>query len=464
MNPGLVMTPILITLMLRYLLFSSAFCSLSTSSRLLLLPLHCIHRSGGGYRYRYNKRNNRDVWSVGGNQEGQSVLVTTEYRPTTTTRGRIISSSSIRRSSKQTALFSSMSSSSSSAASALEEKKLKIYDTGNKHTIDHDDNDDDSVDGGEDIDIDNESPQEEDTTAAGENNIANSLSTYQNEYQDIYSKFTALGQNLTSIDDLPSSIPTGFYIIQSSTIPINGFTQSQLEAVFSQKDINRLKLQPNDVTIPVALLLLFPNQFATRTRATKEVRKRKILVHRGPLLICNDDSDKDDGNTNEGIEKQKKTGRLVFDNDNLEIAKADHRIGPGDTIAIQTRMTHNYTECQVHDKTAPFNLPVIYEDDHFAIVNKPEGIVVFSHKGGGFGRESVKACLPWALTPPTAGVMSVMRRPCPVHRIDRGTSGLLVCAKTKPAMVELARMFKERKVKKTCEFLLLLLCAFWVMQ
>ena len=55
------------------------------------------------------------------------------------------------------------------------------------------------------------------------------------------------------------------------------------------------------------------------------------------------------------------------------------------------------------------------------------------------------------LTPPTAGVVSVMRRPSPVHRIDRGTSGLLICAKTKPAMAELCKMFKERRVKKTCE-------------
>ena len=124
---------------------------------------------------------------------------------------------------------------------------------------------------------------------------------------------------------------------------------------------------------------------------------------------------------------------------------------PGDTIAIQTRMSPNYSECRNHDSAPPFELPVVYEDDHFAIVNKPEGIVVFSHKNGGYGRNSVKACLPWVLTPPKAGLVNVMRSPCPVHRIDRGTSGLLVCAKTKPAMVELSRMFRERKVKKTCE-------------
>lgn len=114
-------------------------------------------------------------------------------------------------------------------------------------------------------------------------------------------------------------------------------------------------------------------------------------------------------------------------------------------------MTHNYSECKNHHDTPPFTLPVIYEDDHCAIVNKPEGVVVFSTKGSGYGRQCVKSCLPWVLTPPTPGVMSVLRRPNPVHRIDRGTSGLLVCAKTKPAMVEMSRLFKERKVKKTCK-------------
>ncbi len=124
---------------------------------------------------------------------------------------------------------------------------------------------------------------------------------------------------------------------------------------------------------------------------------------------------------------------------------------PGDTIAIQTLMSPNYSECKKHESEPPFHLPVIYEDDYLAVVNKPESIVVFSHKNGGYGRNNVRSCLPWVLKPPRPGVVSVLRRPCPVHRIDRGTSGLLVCAKTKPAMVELGRMFRERKIKKTCE-------------
>ena len=114
-------------------------------------------------------------------------------------------------------------------------------------------------------------------------------------------------------------------------------------------------------------------------------------------------------------------------------------------------MEHNYSECKNHNSEPPFHLPIVFQDDHMAIVNKPEGIIVFSHKNSGYGRHNVKSCLPWVLDPPVPGTLSVMRRPNPVHRIDRGTSGLLVCAKTKPAMTELSRMFRERTVQKTCE-------------
>jgi len=236
----------------------------------------------------------------------------------------------------------------------------------------------------------------------------------------------------TTNDRFPIGIPETNSIIHHATIPTpNGFTQTQLEeSLVSKQDLERLKIKTDDVTVPVAVLLLFPDQIPSFTRARKDTRRRKILVHRGPLLV-----------DEEGKEK--------FDPERLAIAKVGDRVKPGDTIAIQTRMLHNYSECKNHHSTPPFHLPVIYQDDYFAIVNKPESIVVFSHKNSGYGRHNVKSCLPWVLDPPVDGTISVMRRPNPVHRIDRGTSGLLVCAKTKPAMVELARMFKERKVKKT---------------
>lgn len=62
---------------------------------------------------------------------------------------------------------------------------------------------------------------------------------------------------------------------------------------------------------------------------------------------------------------------------------------------------------------------------------------------------TVRAGLPFALTPPQMGTYATLRRPQPVHRLDKPTSGLLIVAKTKPAMVHLSLQFRDRKVKKT---------------
>lgn len=51
-----------------------------------------------------------------------------------------------------------------------------------------------------------------------------------------------------------------------------------------------------------------------------------------------------------------------------------------------------------------------------------KGVVVFGHKNGGYGRNTVKSTLPYALDPPKVGTFSVMRRASPVHRLDRAVS------------------------------------------
>lgn len=62
---------------------------------------------------------------------------------------------------------------------------------------------------------------------------------------------------------------------------------------------------------------------------------------------------------------------------------------------------------------------------------------------------TVRAALPFAVRPPAQGTYSTLRRPQPVHRLDKPTSGLLLIAKTKPAMVHLSLQFRDRKIKKT---------------
>ena len=62
---------------------------------------------------------------------------------------------------------------------------------------------------------------------------------------------------------------------------------------------------------------------------------------------------------------------------------------------------------------------------------------------------TVRAGLPFAVQPPQPGIYHTLRRPQPVHRLDKPTCGLLIVAKTKPAMVHLCDQFRDRKVKKT---------------
>lgn len=82
---------------------------------------------------------------------------------------------------------------------------------------------------------------------------------------------------------------------------------------------------------------------------------------------------------------------------------------------------------------------ILYEDEFMFAFNKPTGLA--SQTRGNRGRNLDH--LLWALA------RSNGKRPRMVHRLDSGTSGVIVAAKTKPAAVMLSTLFETRKVKKT---------------
>jgi 23S rRNA pseudouridine1911/1915/1917 synthase len=89
-------------------------------------------------------------------------------------------------------------------------------------------------------------------------------------------------------------------------------------------------------------------------------------------------------------------------------------------------------------------LTIVYEDASLVVVDKPAGLVV--HPGAG----RVSGTLVNALlhhVRDLSGVGGVLR-PGIVHRLDRGTSGLLVVAKNDAAHRALSRQFAERTVEK----------------
>ena len=86
-------------------------------------------------------------------------------------------------------------------------------------------------------------------------------------------------------------------------------------------------------------------------------------------------------------------------------------------------------------------LAVVYEDDDIIVVDKPASLVVHPAPGHATGT-LVNALL--AHCPEIAG-LGCRERPGIVHRLDQETSGLLVAAKTEPAMLGLARAFASHR-------------------
>ena len=93
-------------------------------------------------------------------------------------------------------------------------------------------------------------------------------------------------------------------------------------------------------------------------------------------------------------------------------------------------------------------LDVVYEDDDLAVINKSAGMVVHPGAGNETGT-LVNALL--ARYPELADMMDdpeTEERLGIVHRLDRGTSGLLAVARNKPTLLALMRQFQERRVDK----------------
>ena len=89
-------------------------------------------------------------------------------------------------------------------------------------------------------------------------------------------------------------------------------------------------------------------------------------------------------------------------------------------------------------------LGLVFEDASLVVLDKPAGLVV--HPGAGAAAGTLVNAL-LARVRDLSGVGGVLR-PGIVHRLDKGTSGLLVVAKNDDAHRALARQFASRTVEK----------------
>jgi 23S rRNA pseudouridine1911/1915/1917 synthase len=127
-------------------------------------------------------------------------------------------------------------------------------------------------------------------------------------------------------------------------------------------------------------------------------------------------------------------------------ARASLRLRPGQGVLV-----HVPAPVPAEPQPEDIELTVVHEDGHLLVVDKPAGLVV--HPGAGTSRGTLVNALLGRVRD-LSGVGGVLR-PGIVHRLDKGTSGLLVVAKDDETHRALVRQFAGRTVEK--EYLALVL-------
>jgi 23S rRNA pseudouridine1911/1915/1917 synthase len=112
----------------------------------------------------------------------------------------------------------------------------------------------------------------------------------------------------------------------------------------------------------------------------------------------------------------------------------DNRIARGNEI-LQTGQQLVWNRPPWYEEETPQTFEIIYQDDALLVVNKPSGLPTMP--GGGFLDNTLFNFVRKKF--PTAH---------PLHRLGRGTSGLVVFALTNEAASSLSKLWREQKVEK----------------
>lgn len=131
------------------------------------------------------------------------------------------------------------------------------------------------------------------------------------------------------------------------------------------------------------------------------------------------------------VKKAISDGRLLK---NKQKARAGDTVKRGDQLTLIDLGLPKVRKFEV-------KLPIVFEDNHLMVVNKPAGIAV-----NGTRIKTVENALAGVAKPSTEA--DALPYPLAVHRIDVPTKGLVLLAKTKSTLMALAKAFEDNQIKK----------------
>lgn len=126
------------------------------------------------------------------------------------------------------------------------------------------------------------------------------------------------------------------------------------------------------------------------------------------------------------------------------ITNRSKRVASGDVIDVELETVMAPTTID-GDPSVPFT--IVYEDETVIVVNKPAGVVVHPGTGSHTGT-LVHGLLARFDDLRTLAIDDRELRPGIVHRIDKGTSGLLMVARTQHATAALIKQLSEHSVER----------------
>jgi len=142
------------------------------------------------------------------------------------------------------------------------------------------------------------------------------------------------------------------------------------------------------------------------------------------------------GITRSQIQKLIEQGEVLVNEKSLP---RNYRIKPDDVISIHIAEKNN--EGLIPQ---PITIPILYQDEHLVVVNKPPGMVVYPAAGHSSGTLMNALAFHCVRLAAPGGPL----RPGVVHRLDKDTSGVMVVALSDKAYYHLIGQFRQRTINR----------------